>query len=86
LLEHWSHEISDQQWEDLLEPYPDKLCDPDYVEKKPSKSSGTKGKAKPTPRPLYWLHKSQEPLPDDLPGQEKSVDDLSEELPCPNDF
>ncbi|KAJ2929117.1 hypothetical protein H1R20_g7985, partial [Candolleomyces eurysporus] len=47
------------------------------------KKFGNKEKSK---QPLSWLHPSNAPLPSHLPGQETSIDNLGNQLPCPNLF
>ena len=58
----------------------------------PQATSSSKSKPKKTKSPkkeekgIVWLHHGGEPLPEDLPGQKATQDELGNELPRPNDL
>ncbi|KAJ2934006.1 hypothetical protein H1R20_g3085, partial [Candolleomyces eurysporus] len=94
LVENWAREVAQKvpkpphgvtgRLEKIVDPPPQSESESE-VPQKPSPKKKT-GKKEKTPRPLYWLHKSGQPLPSHLPGQENSVDDEGNQLPCPNSF
>ncbi|KAJ2927293.1 hypothetical protein H1R20_g9802, partial [Candolleomyces eurysporus] len=94
LVENWAREVAQKvpkpphgmtgRLEKVVDPPPPSESESEVPQKpSPKKKAGKKEK---TPRPLYWLHKNGQPLPPHLPGQETSVDDEGNQLPCPNSF
>ncbi|KAJ2923085.1 hypothetical protein H1R20_g14009, partial [Candolleomyces eurysporus] len=94
LVENWAREVAQKvpkpphgvtgRLEKAVDPPPQSESESE-VPQKPVPKKKTSKKEK-TPRPLYWLHQNDHPLPPHLPGQETSVDDDGNQLPCPNSF
>ncbi|KAJ2928992.1 hypothetical protein H1R20_g8099, partial [Candolleomyces eurysporus] len=94
LVENWAREVAQKvpkpphgvtgRLEKAVDPPPQSESESE-VPQKPVPKKKTSKKEK-TPRPLYWLHQNDQPLPPHLPGQETSVDDVGNQLPCPNSF